>query len=106
MIGIEGEQQVPPLRYAPVGMTLLFGTEGVTRDNSVTTLSKNISKTNLLNADPSASLGMTKGRVALPSNGRGFSGGWAALRRLRGYGKVRFVYDATSTVARCTMNGL
>jgi hypothetical protein len=40
------EQQVPPLRYASVGMTIPWV----------------IGKT----ADPSASLGMTKGRVALP----------------------------------------
>jgi hypothetical protein len=51
----DDEQQVPPLRYAPVGMTkgraaISFGF--VTRDGET--------------ADPSATLGMTKGGVALP----------------------------------------
>jgi hypothetical protein len=74
MIGIEGEQQVPPLRYAPVGMTLLLGTDGAGGTILFTTLSNKTAKIDPLNTDPSASLGMTKGSLALPSYGRGLSG--------------------------------
>ena len=62
------KQQVPPLRYAPVGMTLLFihaGTEG-REDISVAAFWRKTFPGRVRGtADPSTSLGMTKGWVAL-----------------------------------------